>query len=264
MACKITVSFSRCVIIGEIMEKLSYKLPSFEGPLDLLLYLLSKHKLDICDIPIAELLEQYMMHMEEMKQQDMEIESEFLTMAARLVHMKTMSLLPKHEELEELQDELVTQLLDYQQCKRMAQMVKDRLELGTFVREQMKLKKDLTYRGHHDTAELLLAYQTAVGKGKRFLPPPMESFSAIVATPTVSVASRMIYVLRCLWKEHEVTYTKVFEEAESKSQMVATFLAVLELVKGKRVRVEDENGSSKLVLLDGGERNWKRKHKKVQ
>ena len=54
----------------------------------------------------------------------------------------------------------------------------------------------------------------------------------------MSVASRMIYVLRCLWKEHEVPYTKVFEEAESKSQMVATFLAVLELVKGKRVRVE--------------------------
>ena len=246
------------------MEKLSYKLPSFEGPLDLLLYLLSKHKLDICDIPIAELLEQYMMHMEEMKQQDMEIESEFLTMAARLVHMKTISLLPKHEELEELQDELVTQLLDYQQCKRMAQIVKDRLELGTFVRAQMKLKKDLTYRGHHDTGELLTAYQTAVGKGKRFLPPPMESFSAIVATPAVSVASGMIHVLRCLWKEHEVPYTKVFEQAESKSQMVATFLAVLELVKGKRVRVEDENGSSKLVLLDGGERNWKRKHKKVQ
>ena len=202
--------------------------------------------------------------LEEMKQQDMEIESEFLTMAARLVHMKTISLLPKHEELEELQDELVTQLLDYQQCKRMAQIVKDRLELGTFVRAQMKLKKDLTYRGHHDTGELLTAYQTAVGKGKRFLPPPMESFSAIVATPTVSVASGMIHVLRCLWKEHEVPYTKVFEQAESKSQMVATFLAVLELVKGKRVRVEDENGSSKLVLLDGGERNWKRKHKKVQ
>ena len=163
-----------------------------------------------------------------------------------------------------MQDELVTQLLDYQQCKRMAQIVKDRLELGTFVRAQMKLKKDLTYRGHHDTGELLTAYQTAVGKGKRFLPPPMESFSAIVATPTVSVASGMIHVLRCLWKEHEVPYTKVFEQAESKSQMVATFLAVLELVKGKRVRVEDENGSSKLVLLDGGERNWKRKHKKVQ
>lgn len=92
-----------------------------------------------------------MMHMEEMKQQDMEIESEFLTMAARLVHMKTISLLPKHEELEELQDELVTQLLDYQQCETWAQIVKDRLELGTFVRAQMKLKKDLTYRGHHDT-----------------------------------------------------------------------------------------------------------------
>lgn len=246
------------------MEKLSYKLPSFEGPLDLLLYLLSKHKLDICDIPIAELLEQYIAHVEEMKRQDMEVESEFLTMAARLVHMKTVSLLPKHEELEELQDELATQLLDYQHCKRTAQALKEHLEMGRFVREQIKLKKDLTYYGHHDVQELLTAYQNAVGKGKRFLPPPMESFSAIVATPTVSVASQMIHVLRCLWKNHEVSYTKVFEQAESKSQMVAVFLAVLELVKGKRIRVEDENGASKLVLLESGERDWKRKHKKVQ
>ncbi len=246
------------------MEKLSYKLPSFEGPLDLLLYLLSKHKLDICDIPIAQLLEQYMAHMEEMQRQDMEIESEFLTMAARLVHMKTISLLPKHEELEEMQEELAAQLLDYQQCKLMARGIKDMLETGTFVREQMKLKKDLTYHGRHDTQELLTAYQNAVGRGKRFLPPPVESFSAIVATPTVSVASRMIHVLRCLWKDHEVSYTEVFAQAENKSQMVATFLAVLELVKGKRVRVEDENGGSKLVLLDGGERNWKHRHKERQ
>lgn len=245
------------------MEKLSYKLPSFEGPLDLLLYLLSKNKLDICDIQIAELLQQYMAHVEEI-QQDMEITSEFLTMAARLVHMKTISLLPKHDELEELQDELVAQLLDYQQCKQMAQQLKAQFQMGSFIRDQMKFKKDLTFHGHHEPLELIKAYQNAVGKGKRFLPPPVESFSAIVARPMVSVSSRMIHVLRCLWKDHEVSYTKVFEQAESKSQMVATFLAVLELVKGKRVRVEEENGGSKLVLIDGGERDWKRKHKKAQ
>lgn len=262
MDCTITIPLGRRVIIGENMEKISYKLPSFEGPLDLLLYLLSKNKLDICDIQITELLEQYMSHVEEMKQQDMEVASEFLTMAAKLVHMKTISLLPKHEELEQMQDELMTQLFDYQQCKAMAQLLKEQLEMGTFIRAQMKLKKDLTFHGNHEPQELLKAYQNAVGKGKRFLPPPVESFSAIVATPTVSVTSRMIHVLRCLWKDHELSYTKVFEQAESKSQMVATFLAVLELVKGKRVRVEDENGCSKLVLIDGGEGDWK--HKKAQ
>lgn len=244
------------------MEKLSYKLPSFEGPLDLLLYLLSKNKLEICDIRIAELLAQYMEHVEVMQQQDMEVASEFLAMASRLVHMKTVSLLPKHEELEEMQEQLVAQLVDYQQCKLMAQLLKNHLKMGIFIREQMKLKKILTYHRNHDPCELQQAYQNAVGKGKRFLPPPVTSFSAIVATPTVSVTSQMIHVLRCLWKDQKVAYTKVFERTESKSQMVATFLAVLELVKGKRVRVEDINGSSTLVLIDGGERNWKSKYKK--
>ncbi len=245
------------------MEKLSYKLPDFEGPLDLLLYLLSQHKLNICDIQISKLLEQYMEHINAMQQQDMEIASEFLTMASRLVHMKTISLLPKHEEIEELTEQLVTQLVDYQQCKLMAQILKDQLKTGIFIREQMKLKKDLTYRSVHETHELLVAYQNAVGKGKRFLPPPAESFSGIVATPTVSVTSQMIHVLRYLWKNAKISYTYLFERAESKSQMVAIFLAVLELVKGKRVRVEDDNGDPKLVLIDGGEQDWKHRRTKV-
>ena len=80
------------------MEKLSYKLETFEGPLDLLLYLITKNKLDICDIQISELLDQYMEQINAMQEADMDIASEFLEMAARLVYMKTVSLLPKHEE----------------------------------------------------------------------------------------------------------------------------------------------------------------------
>ena len=78
------------------MEKLSYKLETFEGPLDLLLYLITKNKLDICDIQISELLDQYMEQINAMQEADMDVSSEFLEMAARLVYMKTVSLLPKH------------------------------------------------------------------------------------------------------------------------------------------------------------------------
>ncbi len=240
------------------MEKLSYKLPVFEGPLDLLLHLLAKHKLEICDIAIAQVLEQYLAHVAEMQQQNMEVASEFLTMAARLVHMKTVALLPKHEELEELQEELTGQLLDYQVCKTMAALLRERLDLGSFVRVQMQLPKDVTFCGEITPEQLQRAYQNAVGRGKRFLPPPTEAFEALVARPTVTVASRMIHVLRCLWKDREVAYEQVFAKAESRPELVATFLAVLELVKGRRVAVRDENGDSTLVLLDGGDRKWKR------
>ena len=86
------------------MEKLSYKIEAFEGPLDLLLYLISKNKLNIFDIQISELLEQYLQQIDVMKERDMDVSSEFLEMAARLVHIKSVSLLPKHEEAEELKD----------------------------------------------------------------------------------------------------------------------------------------------------------------
>ena len=90
------------------MEKLSYKLETFEGPLDLLLYLITKNKLDICDIQISELLDQYMEQINAMQEADMDVSSEFLEMAARLVYMKTVSLLPKHEEMEALRQEPVS------------------------------------------------------------------------------------------------------------------------------------------------------------
>ena len=99
------------------MEKLSYKLPAFEGPLDLLLYLVSKNKLNIFDIQISELVDQYTEHIDVMKEQNMDITSEFLEMAARLIYIKTVYLLPKHEEADELKKELSGQLIEYQQQK---------------------------------------------------------------------------------------------------------------------------------------------------
>ena len=102
------------------MERPQYKTEVFEGPLDLLLHLISKHKLNINDIPIFELVEQYIAYVQLMQEENMEIASEFLEMAARLVYIKTVSLLPVYEEAEQLKKELTGELLEYRDCKIMA------------------------------------------------------------------------------------------------------------------------------------------------
>lgn len=241
------------------MEKLSYKLPAFEGPLDLLLYLILKNKLNICEIQISELLNQYTEQINEMKDQNMDIASEFLEMAARLVYIKTVYLLPKHEEADELQRELTGQLLEYQECKRIAALMAESFNFDSFVREPAEIELDQTYKHHHTCAELLLAYQNAVGRGKRFIPPSPDAFSNIVTSKIVSVASRIIYVLRRLWKTDELKYEDLFEQGREKSELVATFLAVLELIKGKRVRIEGGSDNATVKLINGGVKYWKSK-----
>ena len=142
----------------EKTETLSYKLDVFEGPLDLLLNLIAKNKLNIYDIPIAELLEQYMAQIHEMQAADMDVASEFLEMAARLVHIKSVSLLPKKEEEAALKQELTGQLLEYQQCKEAAMRLRERFSLDGIVRAQADIPADLTYKRHHKPQELLSAY----------------------------------------------------------------------------------------------------------
>lgn len=238
------------------MEKLSYKLQTFEGPLDLLLYLITKNKLNIYDIQISELLDQYMEHINAMRDMDMDIQSEFLEMAAQLVYMKTVSLLPKHEEADELKRELTGRLLEYQECRVMAAKLAEEMNFDSYVRTPAEIDFDQTYRRKHNPNELLAAYLSAAGRGRRKLPPPAEAFSGIVSRRVVSVASRIIHVLRRLWKTKEMDYASLFKEQTDKSDLVATFLAVLELVKGKRVRIEDEGSKTMLKLTDGG-KGWK-------
>lgn len=221
------------------MEKLSFKVADFEGPLDLLLFLISKHKIDLYDIPIAQLLEQYMAYLSEWQSMDLEIASEFLEMAARLVYMKTVLLLPKPEEAEALKQELTGQLLEYQLCREVAAALREKNEgAGMYVRSPLPIPVDKTYTLEHAPGELLAAYLAAVGKSMRRLPPPAAAFRGIVARRIVSVSSKIVYVLKRLYRESSVSFSGLFEEAEDRSDLVATFLAVLELIKSKRVAVD--------------------------
>ena len=235
------------------METLSYKLEVFEGPLDLLLTLIAKNKLNIYDIPITLLLEQYMEQIERMQSENLDIASEFLEMAARLVHIKSVSLLPKREEEEALRRELTGQLLEYQQCRETAEKLRAMVSFDRLVRPQSKIPADHAYKRHHAPEEMLAAYLSAMGRKRRLAPPAAEAFSGIVAKPVVSVASQIVFVLRSLWKRRRVPFRELFRGKRDSSERIAAFLAVLELVKGRRLRVEGDGDDCEIRLISGGE-----------
>lgn len=238
----------------EKTETLSYKLDVFEGPLDLLLNLIAKNKLNIYDIPIAELLEQYMAQIHEMQAADMDVASEFLEMAARLVHIKSVSLLPKKEEEAALKQELTGQLLEYQQCKEAAMRLRERFSLDGIVRAQADIPADLTYKRHHKPQELLSAYLSMLGKKKPPEPQkPEDTISKLITRRVVSVASQIVFVLRSLWKKRHVSLKELFRDKNDPSERVAAFLAVLELVKDKRLRVDGDGEYCEIKLTNGGE-----------
>lgn len=238
----------------EKTETLSYKLDVFEGPLDLLLNLIAKNKLNIYDIPIAELLEQYMAQIHEMQAADMDVASEFLEMAARLVHIKSVSLLPKKEEEAAWKQELTGQLLEYQQCKEAAMRLRERFSLDGIVRAQADIPADLTYKRHHKPQELLSAYLSMLGKKKPPEPQkPEDTISKLITRRVVSVASQIVFVLRSLWKKRHVSLKELFRGKNDPSERVAAFLAVLELVKDKRLRVDGDGEDCEIKLTNGGE-----------
>lgn len=235
----------------ETLPQFNYKLPCYEGPLDLLLNLIAKNKINIYDIQISELLEQYMEQIKLMQENQMDVASEFLTMASRLVYIKSAMLLPKYEdEAEELKKELTGQLLEYQVCREMAEKMSRIYDFDTFFKSPSPVEFDLTYNRSHDPQDIVKGYIDAVGRGKRKLPPPESAFSGIVQKPVISVSSKIITVMRRLWHGKRVRYNELFTAVNQRSELVATFLAVLELVKGKRVRIDGNGENAEIYMLD--------------
>ncbi len=219
------------------MEVIQYKLDVFEGPMDLLLHLINKHKLNINDIPIFTLVEQYIDYVRQMEEADMEIASDFLDMAARLVYIKTVSLLPVYEEAEQLKKELTGEIIEYRDCKILAGKMAETADgFDYFYRDTMKIETNKTYERLHESEELFKSYITAVGRGKRKLPPPLEAFTAIVSKRIVSVSSRVSGIFTKLKKGAKRKFGEFFSDASSRSEMVATFLAMLELIKANKIK----------------------------
>lgn len=224
------------------MSALEFKLEAFEGPLDLLLHLISKHKLNIYDIEISLLLDQYLEYIEGLEEQDFDTAGDFLAMAARLVYIKTCSLLPQPEEAEEMKKELQGELLDYSACKAAAERLKRLSVYGeVFVRPPEKLPVNKVFTGTIDPAMLVAAYLGMNAKSRRLKPVRAEQFSPLVSTRFVTVTSKIIHVLKRLIKSGECSVAELYEGVSDKSSRVATFLAVLELAKSGRITLNDDN-----------------------
>lgn len=233
------------------MEKvILYKTEEFEGPLDLLLQLIAKNKLNIYDIKLSVLIEQYLEQIKLMQENEMDVASEFLEMASRLIYMKTVSLLPKHEEIEELKKELTGELLEYQVCKEMAAVFSTMTKgFDHFVRQPAPVEVDKTYDIMHDRADVFNAYINALGRIDRRMPPSPKAFTKIVAKKIYSVSSKIIYVMRNLWGGKKQKIHSLYMASKNRSELVATFLAVLELVKANRVKVSGESDDMEVVLI---------------
>lgn len=231
-------------------NSISYKIEGFEGPLDLLLQLIAKNKLNIYDIPLTSLVDQYLEQIELFKAEEMEIESEFLEMAARLLYIKTVSLLPKHEEAVRLKEELTGELLEYMVCKQIAVKLLD-MQGGfdRFVRSPDEPEPDKTYELIHQKDVMYLSYLSAVGRGQRKLPPSTAPFTKIVAKKIVAVSTKIVFVIRNLWTGGSKKLGSLYKTAHSRSELVATFLAVLELCKANRIRVDGDSDDAQITLI---------------
>lgn len=238
------------------MPAINYKLEVFEGPMDLLLHLITKHKLNIYDIPIIELVEQYTAYIREMKEQNLDVASEFLEMAARLVHIKTLSLLPIYNEGEQLVRELTGELIEYAQCKQAAESLSENTRgFDCISRPHAHIESDMTYTRIHDSLEILNAYMRVVGNRMRKLPPPLDSFRTIVAKKIVSVSHKIKLIVNRLSLCGKCSFYDILKQSESRSDMVAAFLAILELAKTKNVYIDGsgQNISVELIKAPEGE-----------
>ena len=221
-------------------EELTFRLEDFEGPLELLLTLVQKHKMDLHNIPILELIDQYTAAVASADDADPETASAFIEMAAHLVEMKSYLLLPRSEEGERMKQEFTGQLIEYDQCRRMAALLRAKGEQApVFVRQPMEMEWDNTYTMHHAPQILADYWNALAGRTRLRREPTQQQFEPLVTAPMVSVTSRVVYILRRMLGGTVAKMEQLFSRSQSRSTNVATFLALLELVRGGRIALDD-------------------------
>lgn len=219
-------------------------LEDFEGPLTLILQLLSKNKIEIEDVSISSLTDQYLAYLDEMKSMDLEVASEFVAMASYLVYLKTRMLLSVGDEEDSELDQLISTLETmksrdtYLQIQQTVQPLQEMYRRGvTFVKQPEPVKTEGTYRYSHEPADLTAALRRVFDSG--------SAAKAVIPGRPFSMPKRIVYsvsaksaeILSLLRKKGIMKLRKLFGAASSKSELVATFIAVLEMCKDGRVQL---------------------------
>lgn len=236
------------------MEKMTFHLSAFDGPLDLLLHLIAKNKVNIYDIPISLILEQYMEILHEAQNADMEVAGDFIAMAAQLMLIKSRMLLPRPNEEEDEDDDprtqLVEQLLEYQRIREVQPYFKSHSDAGrdVFTRPPEPLERKKQFEGTIPPEKLPEAARKMLLRIGRKLPPPVSAFSGIVGRERVPVHTRITSILLRFRKHKKLSFHSLFNDTKSRSEIVATFLAVLELSKTRRILLEGDEDNMQLRL----------------
>ncbi len=220
------------------------EMEDFNGPLDLILHLLSKNKMEIKDIQIALILDQYIEWMDRRKEMDLEVASEFVTMAAHLVYIKTRMLLSiQDEEAASEMEQLIASLEEHQRhenydrLKQVIPTLDRRYRVGRdyMTRPPEQLPKDRTYRYVHQPEDLVNAMRAVLQRSDGVPEPTERAFEGIVGHEPYPVQNKVKEVLTRVLKAGITHFKALFRGSRSRSEIVATFLAVLELCRGHRI-----------------------------
>lgn len=223
-------------IIRESADEIKLQLGDFDGPLDLLLYLIRKEKADIFDIPIARITEEYLRYIRLMESFDIALAAEFLVMAATLIEIKSKMLLPKEvfadeEESEDPRRELVDRLLEYEKFQTAAQMLYERSTVEQAVFRRGRIETDDNNTETNATVfDLLTVFQKIMWRHK-------EEIQLEIKREEISLAEMLRTLKRRIFESNELSLLKFFEEMETRRELVTAFVAVLEIVRTESVRL---------------------------
>ncbi|MCM1123713.1 MAG: segregation/condensation protein A [Eubacterium sp.] len=238
------------------------KLEVFEGPLDLLLHLIDKNKVDIYDIPIVEITEQYLDYIRQMETEDMNVMSEFLVMAATLVDIKCRMLLPKEVneegEEEDPRAELVEKLLEYKMCKYMSYELRDRMvdaerslyKKPTLPKEVADYRQPIDYEeliGDMTLQKLHEIFKQTMKRQEDKIDPVRSTFGNI-EKDEIDMELKTTFVEAYVRSHKTFSFRKLLEKQNSKMEVIVTFLVILEMIKTGRIGIEQEDTFSDIII----------------
>lgn len=235
--------------LEKVLRSKSEELQDFEGPLDLILFLLSKNKMEIQDIAIAVICDQYLEWLHQRQEMDLEVASEFVAMASHLVYLKTKMLLSMEDEETQSEVDALIQSLEerrrseeYQRIRTMALALLPRSEFGRDIvtRDPEPAERGKVFVYSHTPEDLVRAMRAMRSRQERALPPPTAAFQEIVGYEPYPVLDKAMEILGKLRQFGTMTFRKLFRGNRTRSEAVATFLAVLELCKARIISL---NGS---------------------
>ena len=233
------------------MDALTYHLEKFDGPLDLLLSLIQKNKVEITDIPISLICDQYMEYLHAAEEMDLDLASEFIVMASELMLIKSKLLLPRVEEEEEdPRAALADALLKYQQAKQGAVLLAPAYAKysGRMVKDTDEISVAKTFVADQSVTDLCAAVRRIIAYREEKPRAEKVTFTPMISSPIVPVEAKIVGILRHFETSEQMSLSSLLDDSVSLSDMIAIFLGVLELIKVRRLRILEDPDSTETVL----------------